>query len=86
MPNEKHFHGQSHMGGGFDIDESTLHPDANYWQSAARGAWKRLEKLTDVETAAQLVKRFWNDNYTWKDICLHTEAIIEEMENAKNVK
>ena len=43
----KHFHGQAHFKGGFDIDESTLNDDANYWRSGAEGARDALAKLTN---------------------------------------
>ena len=84
MPNSRHFHGQSHMRGGITIDESTLDDNANYWANGARGAYKRLIDLVGTDKADELTKSFWNDEYTWKQICFRVEQLVEQEEKNKN--
>jgi hypothetical protein len=83
MPNEKHFHGQSHGRGGFDIDEATLSDDARYWMNGAEGARTALEKI--CKNSDDLIKEFWHVGNSWKTICLKIEAVLEE-ERAKERK
>jgi hypothetical protein len=80
--NEKHFHGVSHSRGGFDIDESTLDPDARYWMNGAEGARLALEKIT--KNSDDLIKDFWNVGNTWKTICERTEKVLKTAREAKS--
>lgn len=84
MPNSRHFHGQSHMRGGITIDESTLDDNAKYWANGARGAYNHLIDLVGFEKANELIASFWNDEYTWKKICIKTEKLVEQEEKNKN--
>lgn len=83
------YHAQRHIKGGFDIDESKLDPDANHWARGARGAYNHLVRVVGFETAETMVVDFWNENSTWKDICLNTEKILndinEEQKNEKSI-
>jgi len=71
------FHGTSHMKGGFDIDENTLDPNANYWKAGAKWAY---EKITEY---------FLNSEVQWKDKCRMLERFVEilklEKHNGKSI-
>lgn len=74
------YHGQRHIKGGFEVDEESFDPDANYWAISARGAYNHLVRIVGFETAEKEVEEFWNEKNTWKDICLKTETILEGIE------
>lgn len=83
MPKEKHFHGQLRLKGGFDIDESTLHPNARYWSNGAADAKNTLAEIVGNEKADELVAEFWNNNHTWEEICKATEKVLESARQNK---
>jgi hypothetical protein len=74
MPNEKHFHGTAHINGGFDIDEATLPPNANYWRNGADSALSRLQKVVGCDEGLRQVE---NITGTWKEICLAIETLAD---------
>ncbi len=74
----KRFHGQSHMKGGFNIEESTLSDNANYWTMIARGIKEKLEE------AGIANKRIFNSRkLTWKEKCIRLEEKLEAYKNGK---
>ena len=74
---EKHFYAQSHIRGGFTIDEAALDDNDGYWQGFAEGTLKKLAELTPA--ADDLVAGFWHDGNTWKFICESVERVIADV-------
>jgi hypothetical protein len=79
----KKFHGQSHFKGGINIDESTISDEANYWARGAKGAYLAVRKIVGFNKTEELVKDFWIEGSTWKEICLKTEKILEDIREEK---
>lgn len=71
---ERHFHGQRHIRGGFDIDEDSLSPNANYWKYGANAALIRLQNVIGESEALRQVK---NIEASWKDICKSIELLAD---------
>ncbi len=70
----KHFHGTAHFKAGFDIDESTLHPNANYWRRHALGQQNRLARLVGEDKATHLTNPVEG---TWKEIYESIQLIAD---------
>jgi hypothetical protein len=73
MSNEKRFYSPIGRGG---IEEPT-NEDARYWQRSAEGALISLSEIS--HNADALVSEFWNEENTWKAICISTEAVLAEV-------
>ena len=73
---ERHFHGTRHVKGGFDIDESTLHPNAAYWRACARGEYRRVVIAIGEEKANHVVPER-AEGQTWKDVYESVKLIAD---------
>lgn len=83
----RRFHGVSHMKGGFDIDESKLSPNANYWKIYAKGSYKELKKLVGEEKAKLLYGSvLYNTDKTWKEKWSQIEDLLTLTEKEINDK
>ena len=78
---EKHFHGQSHVKGGFDIDEATMPPNSNYWRGCADGALIRLQNAIGIDEANRQTMNI--EAPTWKDVCTLIEMLADLAEKQK---
>lgn len=67
----KHFHGQSHMKGGLNLDPNTIPPNAKYWRNSANDALIRLGDVIGEEKARKMTE---NIEGTWREI--HTSILI----------
>jgi len=76
----KHFHGQSHMKGGLDIDERTLDDNANYWKMYALGEYLKVRRILGDKNIDKKIT-----NVSWKELFTIFEKISEKLEN-KNAK
>jgi len=70
----RRFHGQAHWRGGFDIDESTLSPNANYWRDTALGQYNRLRRLLGEEKANHMTDSIEG---TWLEIFKAIEVLAD---------
>lgn len=73
-----HHHQTSNLKGGIEIDESTLDDNAKYWKEGALWAYDRIEEIIGEEKLNSMVDKFWNNDYTWKEICLMTKNLLKE--------
>lgn len=73
----RRFHSTSHMKGGFNIDESKLSPNANYWKMCARGSYDALVKMIGEDKAKELSNNvLYNTEKNWKEKWSEIEGLI----------
>jgi len=65
------FHGTSHLKAGFDIDEDSLDPNANYWKGCTKGLYKRLGL------------NLLSSKLTWKEKYLKLEELLKLLDTEK---
>ncbi len=70
--------GRAARTGNAELDESTIHPEANYWHGGAESAFKKLVEASNFQAAVFACDSFWNADNTWRTICLLTEEQLKK--------
>ena len=67
--------------GGIDVDEATLHPNANYWRGCADGELIKLQNLIGDEMGLDMVSEIVG---TWKEVYEQIrDVVILQAEKSK---